>query len=66
MQRAQAMLQLAPSALADIELPDKPGFSRRLQRVPLGGCVMFSYGKIILGAIGANDFVSKYENCKRF
>ena len=35
-QRAKAMLQIAPSALADIELPDKPGFSRRLQRVPLG------------------------------
>lgn len=34
--RANAMLDLAPAALADIELSERPGFVRRLQRVPLG------------------------------
>ncbi|MEE2828239.1 MAG: aldehyde dehydrogenase family protein [Myxococcota bacterium] len=34
--RAEAMLDLAPTALADIELAERPGFVRSLQRAPLG------------------------------
>ena len=34
--RASAMLDLAPSALSDISLSDRPGFVRSLKRVPLG------------------------------
>ena len=34
--RAEAMLDLAPAALADIELAERPGFVRALRREPLG------------------------------
>ncbi|MDC3379192.1 aldehyde dehydrogenase family protein [Planctomycetota bacterium] len=35
-ERAQAMLAAAPGALAPIVLPDKPGFTRKITREPLG------------------------------
>ncbi|GGX88272.1 aldehyde dehydrogenase [Litchfieldella qijiaojingensis] len=35
-ERARAMIALAESALAPIELPDKPGFTRYITREPLG------------------------------
>src|SRR6185503_3088584 len=34
--RAQAMVELAPRALAPHLLPEKPGFHRRIEHVPLG------------------------------
>lgn len=36
MDRAQTMAQLATEALADIQLPEKPGFTRFIRREPLG------------------------------
>ncbi len=35
-ERARYMLELAPNALASIRPQDKPGFDRRIKRVPLG------------------------------
>lgn len=35
-ERGEAMIDLAPEALADISLPEKPGFKRGIKRVPLG------------------------------
>ena len=35
-ERALAMAELAEGALADIRLPEKPGFTRFIRRVPLG------------------------------
>jgi acyl-CoA reductase-like NAD-dependent aldehyde dehydrogenase len=35
-ERARYMLQIAPRALADLEMPDKPGFKRYIRRDPVG------------------------------
>jgi acyl-CoA reductase-like NAD-dependent aldehyde dehydrogenase len=35
-ERARYMIEIAPSALSDIGVGDKPGFDRFIQRVPLG------------------------------
>jgi acyl-CoA reductase-like NAD-dependent aldehyde dehydrogenase len=35
-ERARTMMAFAPAALADIELDPKPGFERRIEKVPVG------------------------------
>jgi acyl-CoA reductase-like NAD-dependent aldehyde dehydrogenase len=39
-ERARYMLQVAPEALAAVQPADKPGFQRRIKRVPLGVAVV--------------------------
>ncbi|MCW8126939.1 aldehyde dehydrogenase family protein [Microbulbifer halophilus] len=41
-ERAAYMADIAESALADIQLPDKPGFTRFIRREPLGGSLVIA------------------------
>jgi acyl-CoA reductase-like NAD-dependent aldehyde dehydrogenase len=52
--RARTMIRLAPAALADVELPPKEGFERRIVREPLGVVVdMPAWNYPLLTAVNA-------------